>query len=711
MRGTALPADSQAFCCLGCRFAFAASGTSAESAGPVLVLAQLGIALFLTLNVVMFSMVLWSADVYEAGVASGQEDFHRILNSLWRWLCGLLSLPVLWLLGAPMVRQAWSGLIQRRWTMDALLLIGIFAAFLFSWWSVFRESGPVYFEVACVVLVLVTIGRWMEAQGRAHAKVVLARLDGLLPVCTRRWRCEGGPEEIPLAAIQPGDELLVLPGERIPTDGIVVSNPTSVDERLFTGESVPVVKELGSEVLGGTTVVDSPLRLRATCRPEASSVQRYVQLVRDLLARPSRWQRRADRLVSWFLPTVVIVALASTCWHGWTSGLDAGVLAGLAVLLISCPCALGLATPLAIWYAVGHLASRQILLRDPDGLEKLTEVRAIVFDKTGTLTSNRLFLRQQYWDSGLEEKVGPSVVVSLATASTHPLTQALRRALGSGVLSWPVNARSIPGRGVAADECGPIRRAWLGSPRCLAEAGINLSSSLGQHLQKLVSDGEMVTCVAWEGQLRGFFTFEEAVRPDAEKALADLRSLVPAVVILSGDNRWRTKRLGETLGLPAHGDLTPADKLVRLAELRGRLGPVAMIGDGLNDAPALAAADVSIALGCGADLARDTATICLLSNELSNLPFLWRLARQTKQTIQLNLFWAVIYNIIGMSSAALGWINPIVAAVAMVASSSCVLANTLRLATPITSGPSSSVPSNELGSVLEHVAGTAATHS
>lgn len=688
LRGATLPADTQAFCCLGCRFAFAASGTSAESAVPVLVLARLGVALFLTLNVVMFSMVLWSADVYEAGIAAGQEDLHRILNSLWRWLCGLLSLPVLWLLGAPMLRQAWSGLVQRRWTMDALLLVGIGAAYLASWWSVVRESGPIYFEVACVVLVLVTIGRWLEARGRAHAKEVLARLDGLLPSCARRWGSGNAPEEIPLAAVQPGDELLVLPGERIPTDGIVVLAPTTVDERLFTGESVPVVKEIGSEVLGGTTVVDSPLRLQARCQPAASSVQRYVQLVRDILARPSRWQRRADRLASWFLPAVVVVALASALWHGSTNGLDAGVLIGLAVLLIACPCALGLATPLAIWYAVGQLASRQILLRDPDSLEKLAEVCAIVFDKTGTLTSERLSLRQQYWADMRDEELGRSVVISLAAASAHPLAQTLRTSLGSGVPSWLVNVRSIPGRGVAADECGPVQKACLGSPLCLTEAGVSLNNRLGQHLQEVLANGATVTCVAWDGQLRGFFTFAETVRPDAATALADLRSWVGRIEILSGDNRCRTRLLGEMLGLPARGEMTPADKRARLAELRRQLGPVAMIGDGLNDAPALAAADVSIALGCGADLTRDATSVCLLSNELSNLPFLWRLARQTKQIINLNLFWAVIYNVVGVVLAALGWLNPIVAAVAMVASSTCVLANTLRLAPPLTRAPS-----------------------
>jgi P-type E1-E2 ATPase len=227
----------------------------------------------------------------------------------------------------------------------------------------------------------------------------------------------------------------------------------------------------------------------------------------------------------------------------------------------------------------------------------------------------------------------------------------------------------------------------------LIEAGINLSSRLGQLLQEFVADGAMVTCVAWEGQLRGFFTFEESIRPDAKMALTELRLLVPAVEILSGDNRSRAERLGKTLGVPAYGDLTPADKLIHLAELRRQFGPVAMIGDGLNDAPALAAADVSIALGCGADLSRDTAAICLLSNELSNLPFLLRLARQTRQVIKLNLFWAVIYNVVGVGLAASGWLNPIIAAVAMVASSTCVLANTLRLAVPMSSASSRESPS------------------
>lgn len=670
------------FCCLGCRFAFAASRTDAAGAGPVLVLAKLGVAVFLTLNVVMFSMVLWSSDVYDAGVAPGQEPLSRVLNSLWRWLCGLLALPVLWLLGGAVVEQTLSGLRQGRWSMDGLLLVGIVAAYVSSWVAVVREEGPIYFEVGCVVLVLVTLGRWLEARGRAQATAALAALDRLMPDRVRRRNPQGEEEWLPLDAVAPGDELIVLPGERVPTDGEVIDGPATVDERLFTGESSPISKEVGERVAGGVTVVETPLYLRATTLPAASSLRRYLDLVRGVLAQPGRWQRRAERLAAWLLPAVVAVALGAMIWHGLRSGPNAGILAGLAVLLIACPCALGIATPLAVWNAVGQLAQRQVLLRDPDGLERLAEVRSIVLDKTGTLTTGEVRLRDETYAAEVDAEEARRLAACLAARSTHPLALALQNAWPACQPPYHAAVRTAPGRGLAAERCGTYTDVRLGSKRFLEEAGTQIPPALGVQLQAAIERGEMLSCLAWDGKLRGFFTFAEELRAEAAPALAALRTMVERIEILSGDLPQRAARLAAALGVAARGDQTPEDKLARLRALHERYGAVAMVGDGLNDAPALAAADVGIALGCGADLTRDTATICLLHNDLATLPWLWRLARRTTRVIRQNLFWAIIYNVLGVGLAACGWLNPVWAATAMVASSACVIGNSLRLAPP-----------------------------
>ncbi|HMP04651.1 MAG TPA: cation-translocating P-type ATPase [Gemmatales bacterium] len=667
------------YCCYGCRFAAAASGSDESGGSATLVLAKLGVALFLTLNVVMFSMVLWASDVYGPGPTGTVTEFDRVLSGLWRWLCALLSLPVLWLLGGPMLGQAWQGLRDGRGALDGLLLAGIGAAYLFSWAAVLRDEGAIYFEVGCVVLVLVTLGRWLEAKGRSQATAALAGLEKLVPASAQR-RVAAGFEPVPLTLIRPGDVLLVPAGARVPTDGIVLDQPATLDEHLFTGESTPRVREPGEPVLGGTTSVDAPLLLEVTRTAQQSTLQRYMELVRSAMMVPNRWQRRAERVSRWFFPAVLLAAGGAGAWHTVHVDLEHGVLTALAVLLIACPCALGIATPLAVWLALGKLAKRQVLLRDPDGLEKLAESQALVFDKTGTLTTGTATVVAEACGSGEPVDEIRQVAAPLAAVSQHPVAAALLAHLGpelaGGILVEP---RVIPGRGVKAQACGRWREVCLGNPRFMEEAELAWPEELQRAQTGTDFRGRTLCCLGWEGRVRAVFSLEETLRPEAEATLAQLRERVGYVEVLTGDQEARAAWIRERLGVPVRGEQLPDEKAKRLLEIRGEVGPAAMIGDGLNDVPALAAAHVSMAMGCGADLTRDTASICLLGNDLSVLPWLVDLARSSTGIIRQNLFWAMIYNGLGVGLAVTGWLNPVWAALAMVASSASVVGNSLRL--------------------------------
>jgi heavy metal translocating P-type ATPase len=679
--------DEPVYCCYGCRIASEIAGQAGERGESNWLLARLGLSIFLTINVVMFTMALWTQDVYEAQ-ADEATPLAISLDGLFRYLALLLSLPVLWLLGAPLARGAWQSIRSGVPSTDPLLVVGVAASYVYSAVSVFRGQGQVYFEVGCVVLVMVTLGRWLEASGKLRATEALDALEKLLPAEVRVIRPDGECLA-PLDELQAGDLVRVLAGERFAADGRIVRGRAAVDEQVFTGESRPAIKEASDTVLSGTLDLDGELVVEVTATAGSGALRRLIAAVHEARASKGEYQRLADRLSHHFLPGVATIALASGLWHGLTDGFEPGVLAGLAVVLIACPCALGLATPLAVWTAIGRAARCQVLFRHGEALEQLAGVGAIAFDKTGTLTTGASQVTSFATDGLTPRQSILEAAASLAATSTHSLSAAISQFVGPApsaslcaITASPCfEARTLPGRGISARAPTCESTVYLGSPRLMEETELMVDDPLQRHLRDFDEAGRPVVCIGWQAHVRGVFAFDERLRDEAKEAIASCRKLGLEVSVLSGDASACAERLGTALAVPVEAGLLPDEKVAAIRRRHEEHHGVAMVGDGINDAPALAAADVGIALGCGADVSRQSADVCLLANDLSRVPWAVGLARATVSTVRQNLFWAFAYNVLGIGLAASGRLSPVWAAAAMVVSSVLVIGNSLRLST------------------------------
>jgi len=661
------------YCCSGCRFAAGVAGADGEVGVSRWALARLAVAVFLSLNVMVFTMALWARDL---GAGGGPLD--AVLAGLFRYLSLLFALPVVWLLGGTLAAGAIESWRAGRPSADLLMLSGVVAAVALSAVAVVRDDGPVYFEVACAVLVLVTIGRWLEANGKLRAGDALRGLERLLPDTVRRVRNER-EERVRAAEVMSGDVIRVLPGERLASDGILVRHAATFDEQMLTGESRPVVRAVGETVHAGVLAVDGDAWVQATASGGESTATRFLALVRQSIDARGGYVRLAERATRWFLPVVAAVAVATAVVHGFVAGAGAGVLAGLAVVLIACPCALGVATPLAVWAAVGRSARQGVLFRTPDALERLGTIAAIHFDKTGTLTTGQPKVTAVRVAPGEEVDTLWSDAAALASASNHPYSVALvEAARAHGVSASRVGrVQSVSGRGLESEAA-----IALGSPEFLAAAGYQWPEALADACRRDVNAGSSVCALGRSGAVCGFFVLHEQLRPEARSALDALTRQGLEVAILTGDHPTRAAAVSAELGVPAVGGLSPQGKVEAVLSARRSHGPIAAVGDGLNDAAALAAADAGIALGCGADVTREVADVCLLGDDLRCVGEVIALARRTRRTIRQNLFWAFAYNTAGIGLAMTGHLNPIWAALAMVVSSFSVLGNSLRLARP-----------------------------
>jgi heavy metal translocating P-type ATPase len=669
------------YCCFGCRVAHQVTGAVGEDGHTRWMLTRLGIGVFFAMNVMAFTMALWTQDVYADPAA---DRLSTTLYGLFRQLCLLFTLPVLFLLGLPLLGNAWDAWRRGLLNVDLLLLAGVAAAVVVSAISVWRDEGPVYFEVACAVLVLVTLGRWLEARGKWLATEALAGLDRLLPG-TVRLVSDSGERVQPRLNVAVGDRIHVVAGERIPCDGTVMGRAAIVDEQILTGETRGSTKQPGDMAHAGTLNVDGDLYLEVLSRG-GGAIERIMRLMREARMARGHYERLAERLARVMLPAVALIALAVAAVHTWMHGVDRGIFAGLSVVLIACPCALGVATPLAVWAALGRAARRGVLFRSGEALERLASIKTIAFDKTGTLTTGQPRLTE--WHGGAETSADElwRRTRQMAQASTHGMAQALlaREPVTANAPEYKgvFATRSLPGRGMVAVSGGDVM--LLGSLRLMQEH----RQVMPEPLESLAHDAEdscrPVSAVAWDGRVRGLFVFEETVRPDAQASLAELRRQGLHVCVLTGDHRNSAARLAGDLSVPVEAELLPEDKLAHLARLRAA-GPVAMVGDGINDGPALAASDVGIALGCGADVTRAAASVCLLGDRLSDIPWAIALARRTTRIIGQNLFWAFAYNIFGVGLACTGRLNPVWAALAMILSGGFVLVSSLRLTRDIAS--------------------------
>ncbi len=666
------------YCCFGCRFAANVAHERGEAGKVNWSLARLGLSIFFTMHVMVFTMALWSSDLYPDAAAGG----HRLTSTffeLFRYACLVFSLPVLLLLGGPVLEEAWQGLRRRVITIDVLMIAGVLAAYLASAAAVLRGRGNVYFEVGCIVLVLVSLGRWLLATARVKALHTLDALEKLLPLSGSVVR---GNEElaVPLAEIEPGDVLRVRPGDRFPADGCIIDRFTTVDEQLFTGESWPAVRGPGDRVLGGTLNIDGEVLVRVTAASAGGTFARLVAAVRSARETRTRYETLADRVTSWFVPAVAVIALAAFGFHAVTHGIQEAVLVALSVVLIACPCALGLATPLAVWSAMAAALRKHVLFRNGDALEKLARVRAIRFDKTGTLTTGLPTVQRLVCDNADEQTEITRLAAALVRGSTHAFSRAVAEFTKVVPASLAVGAiHALAGRGLEGTLSNTAAPVVLGSRRWIDELGWQIPEQLVQAAETQSQAGNSISLIGWDRRIRGLFVFRESLRADAEHVVGWANRAGFDVGILTGDHPIRGEQLSRQLNVPVRAGLLPDEKSDLIRQISAAVGPVAMIGDGINDAAALAQADVGIALGCGTDITRETADVCLLGNDLATLPWLWELSRKTRHTIRWNLVWAFGYNIVGVAMAARGWLSPPLAALIMTVSSLCVVANSLRV--------------------------------
>lgn len=679
-----------AYCCFGCRLAAEITREKGQQGALHWTMVRLGLAIFLSINVMMFTMALWTSDLHDAR-AAGSGPLAQSLADLFRYLCLLLSLPVLMLLGGPLWDNALRMGRRDAAAADLLILLGVVASFIYSAISVVRGAGHVYFEVGCAVLVMVTLGRWLEANGKLKTTEALDALEKLLPEQVRRIDPAGREIWTPLFAVEPGDLLRIVAGERIATDGVIESGVAAIDQQMLTGESCPQSKRPGNEILGGSLNLDGDLLVRVTSSPRSGTLARLIEMVRQARQSKGAYQRLSERVARWFLSGVILVSLLTFGWHGWYSGVDNGVLNALAVLLIACPCALGLATPMATWTALGTAARAGVLFRSGEALEQLATVQALRFDKTGTLTTGKprvtcfeveigeapdeVLLRAMCLARGSNHLSAQTIVAYAATFSNEAWPQS-----SEGHDDLQRRVTTAPGRGISASFGVEVQRTYLGSARWLIDSGCRFEPHLQATIDAANRAGHSYSVVGWSGKARGVFVFAESLRAEAASALASSRDLGLDLAILTGDNAARGAALAQSLGVEVMAELLPEQKVAALADARRAIGPTAMVGDGINDAPALAASDLGIALGCGADIARESAGVCILNDNLSCVPWAVSLARQSVRLMRQNLFWAFAYNTVGIGLAAAGLLNPAFAAAAMVVSSVLVVSNSLRLA-------------------------------
>ncbi len=612
--------------------------------------------------------------------ACGYDDIHLMPAAE-----VLLATPIQFLIGARFYRGAWQALRARSPNMDVLVALGTSAAYCYSWYLLLAlgeaAQGELYFEASAVIITLVLVGKHLESRAKRATTDAIRKLMELRPAHARLRR-PGGDVEVSVDEVAVGDVALVRPGERVPVDGEVVDGASEVDESLLTGESLPVPKRVGDRVTGGGVNTVGHLEVRATAVGADGTLARIARLVEDAQSGKARVQRLVDRVSGVFVPVVIAIAIVTfVAWQFATGNFEAALIASVSVLVIACPCALGLATPTAIMTGTGAAARAGILIRDVDTLERAPRITAVVFDKTGTLTAGRpqatavVPLRDGRPSAAAAAAAADEadllrIAASVQQTSEHPLAQAvLRAAKARGIAPMPVaDFRNHVGLGVSGRVDGEDVR--IGNAAFVREAAS----------AKLDLGAQTVSWVAVGNTLRGALAFADAPRAGAGQAVERLRAMGIRVVVLSGDAPEVVRRLADDLGIDdARGGVRPQDKAAVVRELAAAGECVAMVGDGVNDAPALAAADVGIAVGGGTDIAMETAGVTLMRPDPTLVAGAVVAARVTFRKIKQNLFWAFVYNVLGLPAAALGYLSPALAGAAMAFSSVCVVANSLLL--------------------------------
>ena len=596
-----------------------------------------------------------------------------------------LAIPVQFWLGGRFYRAGLKAIQNRTGNMDLLVAIGTTAAFGLSVYMMEQGSSHLYFEASSAVITLVMLGKWLEGRAKRQTTAAIAALQALRPD-TARVRRDGVEQTVPMAQVQLGDQVVVRPGERVPVDGVVLEGNSHVDEALITGESEPVVKAVGSKVTGGAVNIDGLLLIQTSAVGTETTLARIIRLVEDAQAAKPDIQKLVDKVSAVFVPVVLVIALFTLLAWGFTSNWEVAILNAVAVLVIACPCALGLATPTAIMAGTGVAARNGILIKDAQALELAHSINTVVFDKTGTLTVGKPTLMQC---EAVQGEAGAMLAKAAAVeaGSMHPLASAVKDRAQQEQLVVPKAAdlQDVAGKGLSA--MVGEGRVYVGTIRWMEELGVS-NNTMQQLLGKLSPNAATRSWVAEETgmgiRLLGVLAFGDELKPSAHGAVNSLHRLHVNTVLLTGDTQASAERVATELGIQqVLAEQLPGDKSRAVAALRDANDHgkqvVAMVGDGINDAPALAVADVSFAMSTGTDVAMHTADITLMRSDPSLVAQTIDISRRTYNKIKQNLFWAFIYNAVGIPLAALGYLNPVLAGTAMALSSVSVVTNALML--------------------------------
>jgi Cu+-exporting ATPase len=601
------------------------------------------------------------------------------------WIQFVLATPVQFWLGARFYRAGWKALRAGAGNMDLLVALGTTAGYGLSVYLLLRHAGHgmthLYFEASAVVITLVLLGKWLEARAKRQTTAAIRALNALRPE-KARVRRDGQEVELTMALVRLGDSVVVRPGERVAVDGVVLEGASQVDESLITGESLPVAKHEGDRVTGGSVNAEGLLLVKTTAVGAESTLARIVRLVESAQAKKAPIQRLVDQVSAVFVPVVLGIALLTVLGWGLVDGdWENAILNAVAVLVIACPCALGLATPTAIMAGTGVAARHGILIKDAEALEVAHRIGVVAFDKTGTLTEGRPRLVEAEAAQG-ERRTLLAAAAAIQSGSEHPLARAVLGAAAQEQVALPAatQTRAIAGRGMAAQVQG--RELRLGSSRLMQELKVDLAP-LAARAAQLQAQGHTVSWLAdvtGAPALLGLLAFGDTVKPTAAEAVAQLRRQGVRVVLVTGDNRGSAQAIAAQLGIDeVRAEVLPEDKARIVGELKAGHSTVAMVGDGINDAPALAAADVGIAMSTGTDVAMHAAGVTLMRGDPALVADAIDISRRTYGKIRQNLFWAFAYNVVGIPLAALGLLSPVIAGAAMAFSSVSVVTNALML--------------------------------
>ncbi len=652
-----------AFCCAGCAVAATLlAGTPGEPGHARKGLVRLGLAAFFAADIMVLTLFLYSVGPSDRSTPIAAVALVRALL-----LC--FSIPVFVLLAPPFLNGMMRDLRRARLSMDSLISLGSGAAFGFSCASVVRGSGEVYFDTAAMVLLFVTAGRLIEAHARVRGRDGL-RLLLEAQVAKARVLRNGAWTAVDSREVQPGETIRVLAGERIPVDGVIREGSASVNASPVTGEAVPSGKMPGDPVFAGSVCLDGMLEVSCTAASGDSLLARIVAAVEQARMAPARSERLADRMAAVLTPATLALAAAALAVH-WHAGVEHAVLTGLSVLVVACPCALGIAVPLVYVMALSGAARRGVLIRSAEAWEQLAGIDTIAFDKTGTLTTGAIGVTRVVPLDGSTTEQVIAAAAAAAQCSTHPVARAASR-LAAGAPEPVSSAEELPGRGVRVRTRGG-RTILLGQPRWVA-------AETGEPEPAVAGEGGVALCAA-QGRIAGALVLGDAPAPGVLQAVAECRALGLHMAVLSGDRETAVREIAAGFGIAeARGGLFPEEKARRIREMQRAGRRIAMLGDGINDAPAMAAADVGVAVSNGVDVAREVAQVALVSGGAARIPELLRAARSTRRAARANFVCTILYNSAALSMAAAGWLRPLWAAALMLLSSILVVFHSMRAA-------------------------------